>query len=134
MTHIMPITIITITPIASTFTRHSYALKRGKKELFGECSGSGPEGAAAYALQKAIEFDDGGGYSIFAPKSVLAHIPEDLRSRRPGFEHEDLTPVAGGSFIKLPPDLLEIARKLGGGDARAGVIAALRIAQRESGK
>ena len=124
----MPITIITITPMASMPSRHNYALKRGKKELFGECSGSGPEGAAAYALQKALEFDDGDGYSIVAPKGVLAHIPEDLRSRRPGFEHEILT---SGASISLPPELLEVARKLGGGDARAGVIAALRIAQRE---
>ena len=124
----MPITIITITPMASMPSRHNYALKRGKTEKFGECSGSGPEGAAAYALQKAVEFDDGDGYSIVAPKSVLSHIPEDLLSRRPGFELEILTP---GASISLPPELLEVARKLGGGDARAGVIAALRIAQRE---
>ena len=77
----MEIAIITITEYPSMPGRYKWAAKIGRKELFGDCPGHGPEAAAAKAVDCAIRFNKG-SYSIFGPREVLANIPDDIRNVR----------------------------------------------------
>jgi hypothetical protein len=73
-------TIITITK-SSCPGSYEYSMKseNPKKLICGLHAGNSEEEAAAKAVSVAIDWGRKEGYCIFAPPSVLKHIPENLR-------------------------------------------------------
>lgn len=120
-------TLISITEYPSMPGRYKWSVKTGKKELFGDIMSGGPEAAAAAAVDKAIAFGEEDGYSIFAPKAVLALIPEDLRNSRPAGRPAELE---GGRKVNtyLDAESIAIATKLGNGNVSEGIRKALKKA------
>jgi hypothetical protein len=120
-------TIISITEYPSMPGRYKWSVKTGKKEFFGDVPGAGPEGAAAVAVDKVAAFGESDGYSIFAPKAVLALIPEDLRNSRPVGRPPEM---AGGKAVKvyLDAESIATAQQLGGGNVSDGIRKALKAA------
>ncbi len=120
-------TIISITEYNSMPGRYKWSVKTGKKEFFGDVPGSGPEGAAAVAVNKVVEFGESDGYSIFAPKAVLAMIPEDLRNSRPAGRPVEMV---GGKQVNtyLDAESIAIATWLGNGNVSEGIRKALKQA------
>lgn len=107
--------------------RYKWSVKAGKKEFFGDVPGSGPEGAAAVAVDKVAVFGEADGYSIFAPKAVLALIPEDLRNSRPAGRPAELE---GGRKVNtyLDAESIAIATRIGNGNVSEGIRKALKHA------
>jgi hypothetical protein len=124
-------TIISITEYSSMPGRYKWSVKTGKKEFFGDIMGGGPEAAAAVAVDKAVSFGEEDGYSIFAPKAVLALIPEDMRNARSVGRPAEME---GGKRRNpyLSDDEWELAKRLGGGSASAGIRKALAYAADKS--
>jgi|GEM_PF-6431308 hypothetical protein len=77
----MIIATITITQYPSMPWRYKWSVQAGSLRQSGDVPGSGPEGAAAVAIEKSHKYGVR-GYTIFAPREVLDQIPADLRSRR----------------------------------------------------
>lgn len=119
-------TIISITEYSSMPGRYKWSVKQGKKEFFGE-AGQGPEAAAATAVDKAITFGETDGYSIFAPKSVLALIPEDLRHARSAGRPTELEKGREANTY-LDAESIAIATRLGNGNVSEGIRKALKQA------
>lgn len=124
-------TLISITEYPSMPGRYKWSVKTGKREFFGDVPGTGPEGAAAVAVDKVAAFGDPDGYSIFAPKAVLALIPEDLRNSRPAGRPAELE---GGRKVNtyLDAESIAIAQRLGNGNISEGIRTALRMANQTS--
>lgn len=120
-------TLISITEYPSMPGRYKWSVKTGKKEFFGDVPGGGPEGAAAVAVDKATAFGEADGYSIFAPKAVLALIPDDVRNSRSSGRPEELD---GGKRVNVYLDAIscEIAATLGKGNVSDGIRKALKEA------
>ena len=87
--------------------------------------GGGPEAAAAVAVDKATSFGKLDGYSIFAPKAVMAHIPDDMRNSRQIGRPEELS---GGRKVNtyLDAESVAIAIRIGNGNVSEGIRKALK--------
>lgn len=120
--------LISITEYPSMPGRYKWSVKTGKGELFGDIMSGGPEAAASAAVDKAISFGGEDGYSIFAPKSVLALIPEDMRNARPVGRPAELD---GGRKVNtyLDAESIAIASRLGNGNVSEGIRKALAQAK-----
>lgn len=117
-------TLVAITEYPSMPGRYKWSVRTGKKELFGDIMGGGPEAAAAVAIDKATAFGGADGYSIFAPKAVLTLIPEDMRNSRPVGRPSELE---GGKKVNtyLDAGSIAIASRIGNGNVSEGIRKAL---------
>lgn len=73
----VPVCVIAVVASRSLPGEYKYSYADGGKTHTGTCSGAAD--AAGHAMQIAI-IAGRGGYAIFGPGEVLAHIPGDLRS------------------------------------------------------